>query len=169
MTGIILGRERAGREMTADATFSTRVVRLVAVSSVALGVIFWLVFDAMDGRWGAAALVGIGWLSMPTVLAASLVRPAVRYLLVLPATSASVGVLATALMHDGYGMAVAGWWLLTAGLWFGAALGSWFWFRWAPVPAKLDQPFSSARWTLIGVHVALVVFGVLLVIGSRVL
>lgn len=53
-----------------------------------------------------------------------------------------------------------GWLLLTVGIWFGGLLGVWFWFRWLPVPYVLNEPFSTARWMLILVHVALIVAGI---------
>jgi hypothetical protein len=48
----------------------------------------------------------------------------------------------------------------------GGFLGIWFWFRWLSVPELLDYPFSRGRWLLIGVHVALIVTG-LIVVGVR--
>jgi hypothetical protein len=153
--------------MTADELFAGRVRRLVGVSSVALGVIFWLAYDAVGGAWGAAAMLGAAWVTMPLVLASSLRRPHLRYLLVVPASLASIGLLAVAVEFDGTATASLGWWLVTAGVWLGAALGAWFWFRWVPVPRPLDQPFSTARWRLAGSHIALVSTGVLCVLGSR--
>jgi hypothetical protein len=41
-------------------------------------------------------------------------------------------------------------------------LGLWFWYRLLPVPASLDDPFSPGRWTLIAVHIAAIVVGVVL-------
>jgi hypothetical protein len=160
---------RAGVEMTSDERFAERVTRLVVVSSVALGVIFWLGFDAIGGGWGAAAMLGMGWISMPTILGLSLYRPHLRYLLLVPASLVSLGLLITALDFDGSGVAASGWWLMTIGVWLGAGLGGWFWFRWAPVPRALDDPFSQARWSLIAVHVALISAGAALVMGSLLL
>jgi hypothetical protein len=31
-----------------------------------------------------------------------------------------------------------------------------------PVPAALDDPFSPGRWTLIGIHIAMIVLGLML-------
>jgi hypothetical protein len=53
---------------------------------------------------------------------------------------------------------------MTAGVLFGGMLGVWFWFRWLPVPRGLHEPFSRARWGLIGVHVSLIVAGIGLVL-----
>lgn len=108
-------------------------------------------------------MIGLGWLTMPTLLAASLRRPLLRYLLAVPATFVWIGLLATTVMFDGGGWALVGWWMITAGIGLGAMMGMWLWFRWLPVPRQLDEPFSNARWSLIGVHVALVVFGVVFV------
>jgi hypothetical protein len=56
-----------------------------------------------------------------------------------------------------------GWLTTTAGILLGGGLGAWFWYRWFPVPASLEDPCSRARWLLIGVRVALIVAGLLLV------
>ena len=45
------------------------------------------------------------------------------------------------------------------GCMFGGVLGLWFWFRIAPVPTALNEPDAHGRWTLIGVHVALITVG----------
>lgn len=158
-----------GVEMSRDIAFSARIARLVVVSSVALGAITWLAFDAVGGAWGASFLLALSWLTMPPILAMSLNAPRLRYLLAVPAGCAAVGLPATALSADGPTIAMMGWWLTTAGVWLGGWLGTWLWFRMAPVPRALDHPFSPARWTLIGLHVALVTIGLVLVIGDRVL
>ena len=49
-----------------------------------------------------------------------------------------------------------------AGILLGSVLGLWFWYRVLPVPAALDDPFSPGRWTLIGIHIALIVLGLML-------
>ncbi len=101
---------------------------------------------------------------MPVVLVLSLRMPVLRYALALPSTLvglALVAVCVTALPAQAW--ARAGWLLLTAGIWFGGSLGAWFWFRWAPVPARLGDPFSRGRWALVAVHVLLVVVGLVLV------
>jgi hypothetical protein len=157
---------RTGVEMTSDRLFAGRIRRLTAVSSVALGVITILAFDAIGWRWGAAVMIGLGWITMPVTLAASLRRPPLRYLLVLPSSLVSIGVLGTALTYSGGGTSLVGWWMITAGIGLGASLGMWFWYRWAPVPARLDGPFSAARWGLIAIHVALVFVGALLVFAG---
>ncbi len=158
-----------GVEMTSNARFAGRIRRLIAVSSVALGVISLLALTTTDVAWGVVALLVAGWITMPTVLAASLKRPRLRYLLTVPATLASVGLLVTAATYDGSALAALGWWLMAAGVWLGAALGAWFWFRWFPVPAPLDYPFSTARWSLIALHTALIVSGGACVVGGAVL
>ena len=45
----------------------------------------------------------------------------------------------------------------------GGTLGMWFWFRVAPVPDALDQPFSRGRWFLVGAHAALIVAGMVFI------
>jgi len=159
----------AGIEMTSDARFARRVRRLSAVSSVALGVISLLALATTDVGWGAIALLVAGWITMPTLLAMSLERPQLRYLLVVPASIASIGLLFTATTFDDPALAAIGWWLIAAGVWLGGALGAWFWFRWVPVPAALDDPFSTARWSLVAVHIALIVLGGACVVGSAAL
>jgi hypothetical protein len=47
---------------------------------------------------------------------------------------------------------------------FGGGLGSWFWYRWMPVPEQLDDPFAPRRIALIVTHIALVVVGMALII-----
>ncbi len=170
MTGAALRRRQgAGVEMTSDARFAARIRRLIAVSSVALGVISLLALTATEVGWGAVALLAAGWITMPTVLAASLQRPRLRYLRTVPASLVSLGLLATAATFDGPALAELGWWLMTGGVWLGAGLGGWFWFRWAPVPALFDDPFSTARWSLVAVHAALVVSGGACVVAGTVL
>jgi hypothetical protein len=56
-------------------------------------------------------------------------------------------------------MAALGWVLIAVGLLLGGLLGGWFWFRWAPVPRVLDEPFAPARWWLIAVHVGFICAG----------
>ena len=170
MTGTAVYRRLgAGIEMTSDARFAARIRRLIAVSSLALGVISLLALTATEAGWVSVALLTTGWITMPTVLAASLQRPRFRYLLTVPASLVSLGLLVTAATFDGPAVAALGWWLMTAGAWLGAALGGWFWFRWVPVPAPLDDPFSIARWSLVATHVALVVSGGACVVGGAVL
>jgi hypothetical protein len=52
--------------------------------------------------------------------------------------------------------------LIAVGLLLGGVAGGWLWFRWAPVPDRLHNPFSAARWGLIAVHVGLVCIGLVL-------
>ena len=164
MTGLLTAR--GGVEMTSDPRFARRIRRLTAVSSVALGVITILAFDAIGWSWGATVMIGLGWITMPVTLAASLRRPPIRYLLVVPSSLVSIGVLGTALTYSDGGTSLVGWWMITAGIGLGASLGMWFWYRWAPVPVRLDRPFSAGRWGLIAIHVALVVVGALLVLAG---
>ena len=153
-------RSRSGIELTGDRRFRHRVRRLVAISAVALGVIWGLAFVEEAPYW-VLALLAVGWASMPTILAASLSRPSLRYALVLPVTSVSVGLIGmvAAAPQD----TVTGWILIAAGILLGGFLGVWFWFRWLPVPRFFDDPYGWPRVTLIGLHLALVLVGAALV------
>jgi hypothetical protein len=100
---------------------------------------------------------------MPALLFASLRDPRWRYVLVLPSTLVGVPLLAICAFWLPEGpVAAAGWLLVTAGILLGSVLGLWFWYRVLPVPAALDDPFSPGRWTLIGIHIALIVLGLML-------
>lgn len=156
---------RAGIEMSGDPVFLPRVRRLARVSAVVLGIIWFLAIRTTEPHGAAidGALLA-GWVLMPTVLWISIHRPEIRPLVFLPSALVTVGLVAlclTALPDDD--VARGGWLLITGGILFGGFLGGWFWFRWFPVPASLDSPFSSPRWALIGAHVAMIVAGVALV------
>lgn len=156
---------RTGIEMSADPVFLPRVRRLAKVSSVALGIIWFLAIRASEPHSNAidAALL-VGWFLMPTVLWASIRRPEMRPLVFLPSALVTVGLVALCLTAmPGDFVVRSGWLLITGGILFGGFLGGWFWFRWFPVPASLDAPFSSPRWMLIGAHVAMIVVGLALV------
>lgn len=147
-------------ELGPDRHFERRIRRLAVVSAVALGLIWALAVATLDVPVAVAALLGAGWLLMPATLVASVPRPPLRYGLVLPATLVSIGLLAICFWWlPVEATAAAGWLLLTAGVAVGGGLGLWFWFRLLPVPSPLDDPFSTRRWTLIGIHVGLVVAG----------
>lgn len=154
-------------ELTGDAAFSRRIIRLAVTSSIALGLVWWLAIVTLDAHPGVNASLALGWLLMPTILFLSLRRPRLRYALAIP--SALVGVplliICASNLPDGQ-VARTGWLVLTAGILSGGLLGVWFWFRWLPVPASLHAPFSPGRWALVGLHVALVVSGLLLVGAS---
>lgn len=151
---------RAGVELTADRLFRQRIRRLVAVSTVALGVIWGLAF-ADDAETWILALLGIGWVLMPTVLALSLSRPMTRYALMIPATAVSIGLIAMTVSAPDSTM--FGWMFITAGILVGGFLGMWFWFRWLPVPRALDDPFGGPRLALVGLHLGLVLAGMAMV------
>ncbi len=150
--------------MTLDPGFVRRLKRLVAISAVALGLIFLLAYSTTDAGWFAYGLLIGGWVSMPLLLVIASVRPLWRYLLVIPAGLMSVGMVVVALESGGSATSRIGWWTITAGLVVGGTLGAWFWYRWAPVPRPLDQPFAAGRWALIALHAGLVVVGGLLVV-----
>ena len=154
-------RATRGVELTTDALFQKRVRRLVAVSAVALGLIFWLSVGDGAPLW-VLALIGTGWILMPTFLAASLSKPSMRHLLVVPATAVGVGLIAMTLNTEGANQ--AGWLLMTLGILSGGTLGAWFWYRWLPVPRLFDEPFGWPRLILLAGHIGLVLlgFGVLL-------
>lgn len=156
--------ERSAIEMTADRAFARRVVRLAITSVLLLGAI-WALAHAV---WRLAPvteylLVG-GWVLMPAVLLSSLRRPRLRYALIAPATLVTVALVALfATVVSRGGAAAAGWALVAGGALVGDMLGLWFWFRLFPVPPALRDPFSRGRWTLVALHVALILSGLLLV------
>jgi hypothetical protein len=149
--------------MTTTPAFLRRIRRLIVVSIIALGLIS-LLADAADVGWVPVGLMIGGWVTMPMLLARSLTQPKWRYLLVAPAAMVSAGLLTVAVGFDGSGSAGLGWWLMSAGVLAGATLGAWFWYRWAPVPRALDEPFSPARWTLVAIHAGLIAIGGILVV-----
>ena len=160
-----LGPMQTSVEMTADSRFGIRVIRLAATSVVALG----LIWGFQAATLNAPAFVGIclaaGWASMPVLLMVSLRWPMARYGLALPSTLVGFGLIAiclTALPSD-WGAARVGWLMTTAGVLMGGVLGLWFWFRLAPVPRFLDDPFGPGRWTLVAIHIALIVVGLALI------
>jgi len=147
-------------ELTRDPRFARRIRRLAVVSAVALGLIWVLVVTTLATPAAVDAVLAAGWLLMPATLVASLLHPRLRYGLVLPASMVSIGLLAVCLGWPPVDpLVAAGWLLMTAGVSLGGGLGLWFWYRLLPVPARLDDPFSTGRWALVGVHVALVVAG----------
>jgi hypothetical protein len=156
-------------ELTDDRRIARRVKRLAAVSSVALGLIWALAVTTLETPPLLEAALAAGWVTMPTVLLASLRRPSVRYWLALPSTLVGLGLVAVCVgWLPGDRLAAMGWLLMTTGVLFGGVMGLWLWFRVLPVPATLDDPVSAARWGLIGVHVALIVTGLVLVIFTLV-
>ena len=158
-----LARRPAHAELSDDARFRRRVIRLTAVSAVALGLIAGLAATTLAAPGGVIAALVTGWVLMPAILLASLRRPMARYALVLPASLVSIGLLVIAVgWLPGAAPAATGWLLMAAGVWLGGGLGLWLWFRLLPVPMVLDDPFSIGRWALVGLHVALVIGGFVL-------
>lgn len=150
-------------ELTADRRITRRVQRLAAVSAVALGLIWALAVATLETPAAVEAVLFAGWLLMPSVLVASVVRPPFRYLLVLPAGLVSLGLLAiVAGWLPADPIASVGWLLVLAGVLLGGIMGMWFWYRIAPVPAGLDDLGSRGRWSLIVLHVTLIVLGLAL-------
>lgn len=155
---------RTPTEMSVDAHFARRVRRLVAISSIMLGVITLLAALSPESEPFAIGLLVAGWILMPTMLDVSVERPRLRYMLMLPATLVAAGLISVASSAPGWSIVTAGWWLVTVGVLFGGGLGMWFWYRWIPVPRDLDNPFSLRRATLIVIHVTLIVAGMSLII-----
>ncbi len=154
-----------GIEMSNDPGFLGRVRRLSLVSAVALGAIWGIETYSLEAHPLVGYSLLAGWVAMPTVLVGSLWRPQIRMLVIVPSTLVTLGLLgicATALPAEG--PARLGWMLITGGVLFGAVLGAWFWYRWLPVPASLGDPSSSRRWTLIAIHIVLILSGLLLVL-----
>jgi len=150
-------------ELTADRRITRRVKRLTVVSAIALGLIWGLAVETVDAPPLADAALAGGWLLMPTVLVASLAWPRLRYGLILPSglvTGALLAIDLGSLPADP--VAALGWLSVTAGVLLGGLMGLWFWFRVAPVPGALDDPAAPARWSLIALHVALIVLGLVL-------
>ncbi len=156
-------------ELTADRGIARRVKRLAATSAVALGLIWLLAVTTLEAPVLVDAVLAAGWIMMPTVLAASLRRPSLRYWLIVPSTLVGVGLVAVSLgwlPEDP--AAAAGWLLMTVGVLLGGVMGLWLWFRVVPVPASLDDPFAAGRWALIVLHVALITTGLGLAIAALV-
>lgn len=165
MTDVVPG---PGSEMGTHPRIVARVQRLALVSSVALGAVFVLAVTGLETHAAINISLAAGWLLMPVLLALSVRRPRLRYLLVVPSLlmgTALVFVCVTALPVDS--AARAGWLLVTGGVLLGGALGVWFWYRWIPVPRFLDEPFCPGRWVLIGIHVALILIGLALVVVAE--
>ena len=161
---------RRSVEMTRDPRFGVRVIRLAATSVVALGLIWGFQLATLNTPALVGICLAVGWALMPVLLIASLRWPVARYGLALPSTLVGVGLVAICLtaLPPEWGAARVGWLMTTSGVLVGGALGLWFWFRLAPVPRFLDDPFSPGRWLLVGIHIVLIVVGLAL-IGSSVL
>ena len=151
-------------EMTRDSRFGVRVIRLAATSVVALGLIWGFQFATLHTPAFVSICLVAGWALMPVLLMVSLRWPMARYGLALPSTLVGVGLVAICLtaLPPEWGAARVGWLMTTAGVLTGGVLGLWFWFRLAPVPRFLDEPFSPGRWTLVAVHIVLIVVGLAL-------
>ena len=152
-------------EMTRDPRFGARVIRLAATSVVALGLIWGFQFATLNTPAFVGVCLAAGWALMPLLLIASLRWPVARCGLAIPSTLVGFGLIAiclTALPTD-WGAARVGWLMTTAGVLMGGVLGLWFWFRLAPVPRFLDDPFSPGRWALVAVHIVLIVVGLALI------
>jgi uncharacterized membrane protein len=150
-------------ELSGERRMARRITRLGFVSLVALGLIWALSVASLSAPAAVTWALAAGWVLMPITLFASLARPRLRYALMVPASLVSIGMLAILLWWPPDDrLALVGWWLMTAGILLGGAMGLWFWYRLLPVPASLDDPCSPDRWRLIGLHVALIMVGWLL-------
>lgn len=161
----MLGRASTSVEMTGDSRFAVRVFRLAATSVVALGLIWGFQHATLNAPAFVGFCLAAGWALMPALLTVSLRWPIARYGLAVPSTLVGAGLVAiclTALPPD-WGAAKIGWLMTTAGVLMGGALGLWFWFRLAPVPRFLEDPFGPGRWTLVVIHIALIVAGLALI------
>ena len=162
MTDTLRGRSMSV-ELSADERFAGRVRRLAFTATVALGALWTVAVLTLDAPLAADLSLLLGWLLMPAILFASLAEPRLRYALVIPSSLVGFPLLAIcALWLPASSIAAVGWLSVTAGILLGSALGLWFWYRLLPVPASLDDPFSPGRWTLISVHIALIVVGLML-------
>lgn len=157
---------RMATEMSTNVRFRRRLRRLIVVSTVMLGSITLLAVLSTDARPITIGLLAAGWLLMPTLLYAGLDRPRLRYLLMVPATLVTAGLIVVANGVEAGPTARLGWWLITGGVLFGGGLGGWFWYRWMPVPGHLEDPFSSGRISLIAIHVGLILIGMGLVLTA---
>jgi hypothetical protein len=147
-------------ELTGDRRIRGRVMRLAVVSLVALGLVTGLAAVTLDVPAAVLAALALGWVLMPAVLAWSLREPRARYLLVVPSSLVTLGLLAICIgWMPASPIAAGGWLLMTLGVGLGGTLGLWLWYRLAPVPSALDDPVAPGRWALIAVHVALVAVG----------
>jgi hypothetical protein len=147
-------------ELSVDRRFAGRVRRLAATAVVALGLIWALAITTLEAPALVVVMLTLGWVTMPTILVASLARPRLRYALVVPSTLVGTGLLAiSAAWLPTNAIAAAGWLLMTVGILLGGLLGIWFWFRVVPVPDVLDDPFSPGRMALIRIHITFIVAG----------
>ena len=152
-------------ELTPDRRITRRVRRLAATSALALGLIWALAVATLEAPVPVDAVLAAGWITMPTVLLASLSRPSFRYLLIVPSTLVGLGLAAISLgWLPEAPAAAAGWSLMTVGVLLGGVMGLWFWFRVVPVPTTLDDPVSTGRRALIALHVTIIATGLALVI-----
>ena len=152
-------------ELMRDSRFGVRIIRLAATSVVALGLIWGFQFATLQTPAFVGICLAAGWALMPVLLVMSLRWPVVRYGLAFPSTLVSVGLITICLtaLQSEWGTGRIGWLMTTAGVLMGGILGLWFWFRLAPVPRFLDDPFSPGRWDLVAAHIVLTVAGLVLI------
>lgn len=144
---------------------SARIRRLAIVSTVALGIIWWLARrDGLAAPATDAALFA-GWLLMPATLLLGLRERRSLPLVAVPSTLVTLGLLAVSVasMSDGNASS-AGWLLVLTGVLMGDALGAWLWFGYLPVPQAFRDPHALGRLLLIAAHVALILGGLAVVV-----
>jgi hypothetical protein len=151
-------------ELSADPRFARRVRRLGIVSLAGPGLLWWLAATRLALPPPLLTAMLAGWLLMPSVLFASIPLPALRPLLIVPASLITAPVLGIVVWWSPERLIPSlGWALIAVGLLIGAVAGGWFWFRWGPPPpAAFDDPFSPARWGLIALHVGCLAVGFVL-------
>lgn len=150
-------------ELSTDRRFAGRVRRLALTSVVALGIIWALAVATLDVPPLIGAGLLAGWVLMPSILFASLADPRWRFALAVPGSLVGISLLAIIVAwRPASPLAAIGWSMMAAGVLLGGLLGLWFWYRLAPVPTALDDPFSAGRLGLIRIHVLLIVVGMLL-------
>ena len=125
-------------ELTGDGRIRRRVMRLTAVSLVALGLVTGLGAATLEAPAAILALLALGWVLMPAVLAWSLRDPAARYLLVVPASLVTLGLLAICIgWLPAQPVAAVGWVLMAAGVALGRGPGP---LALVPGPARARSP-----------------------------
>ena len=113
-------------ELTDDRRIRGRVVRLAVVSLVALGLVAGLAAATLDAPPAILAGLALGWVLVPAVLAWSLRELRARYLLVVPSSLVTLGLLSICIeWMPASAMAAAGWLLMTIGVALGGVLGLW--------------------------------------------
>ncbi len=170
MTSHVVARTEGSAKRSAPApavAMRRRIIRLAAVSAVALGLVWWLAVERTAAPAAATGALLAGWLLMPAVLVASLAVPVATRLLVVPSTLVTLPVAAiVAVPWSPDGMAHAAWAAIAVGVLLGGLFGLWLWLGAFPRPEPLRDPRSPVRWAMIVVHVVPIVFGLALLLTT---